>query len=133
MPKVTWFHIDEILKTWESSDYYNGCQKKGKTKMESILIAKRKDKGYEQLKESIKLYGLKKPLSYTIKNGKIEHFNGHHRLAALIDLGYTMIPYVRRKSYNTKGEITTHQWVDRVQKYPKLVHMLAEKNSYLVL
>lgn len=53
-----------------------------------ILPAKRKDEGYSGLLASIRDEGLEEsPIAMYDKDGRLTLVNGHHRMAALVDLG----------------------------------------------
>lgn len=61
----------------------------GEHKVRDILDLKRSDEFYPELVESVRLNGIHVPVM--IVDGVFE--NGHHRVAAAMDLGLTEIPY----------------------------------------
>ena len=75
----SWTPIRDILENYTSSDLE--CW--------SELDYKRDNDGYHNLVESIRTIGFLWPVLVTRSEG---YSNGHHRLAACIDLGYSYIP-----------------------------------------
>ena len=93
---VIWFPIEEIL-TWASID--ENSVSMSRKDWDLLLESKRKDSNYPKVFEFIKREGFRMPLQVEIYNGKYCHENGHHRLAAAIELGYSHIPYVINKDW----------------------------------
>lgn len=92
-----WMSIDHILKNLLSADFYTDDWEYG-------LRKKREDKGYQNLVQSISSIGFLWPALIDSDN---EYSNGHHRLAACIDLGYTHVPVTTEDDdcgwHDTKG------------------------------
>ena len=86
--------ITEILEGWTS------CDGAGKWRnWDQALASKRRDRHYPKVVESIQKYGFVRPVTAAtphdyVKGGyeELQYGDGHHRLAAAIDLGYTHIP-----------------------------------------
>lgn len=57
-----------------------------------MLDEKRGDSHYEDILWSIKKHGFARPLTAFTKHGELRFGDGHHRLAAAIDLGMTEVP-----------------------------------------
>lgn len=66
-------------------DFYKGD-------WELMLTHKRGDSHYEDVKESIKRWGFVRPLTSYVDNNELQFGDGHHRLAAAIELGMTSVP-----------------------------------------
>lgn len=71
---------------------------------DTVLTNKRKDSNYYMIIESIAEYGFVRPVTVAITvNGSDdyeEYGDGHHRLAAAIDAGFTHVPVEAYKGYN---------------------------------
>ena len=78
--------IDHILNNLPSADFFSNQDPEI---WEYGLRKKREEKGYQNLVESIASIGILWP---ALIDQDTEYSNGHHRLAACIDLGYTHIP-----------------------------------------
>lgn len=88
--KHEWMEIQTLLDRVFPGDFLE---------WEEGLQRKREDKHYDSLVKSIQEEGLKTPVFIETGNGEDRYLgNGHHRLAALIDLGYTHIPYTEEFS-----------------------------------
>jgi hypothetical protein len=82
--------IEEILRG-RSSDF-GECDECDVALCEHALDVKRADESYEVLVEHFRHGGMiNQPISYDMRNK--EQCNGHHRLAAAYDAGFTHIPY----------------------------------------
>lgn len=77
-----WMRVDEI---WGKSsvDFYDGITLEN-------LASKREDDWYPRLVADIVANGIQWPI--TMYHDYTKFGNGHHRLAALVELGYTHIP-----------------------------------------
>jgi len=64
----------------------------GRDAMEQVLYWKRKDDSYHELVESMSKHGVLSPIGIAEDEDGWMLANGHHRLAAMIDLGYKEIP-----------------------------------------
>ncbi|WP_194293902.1 ParB N-terminal domain-containing protein [Streptomyces sp. RB17] len=53
------------------------------------LDGKRQDDSYPDLLESIRLHGVQRPI--LVRRGEL--MDGHHRVAACLDLGITQVPF----------------------------------------
>jgi hypothetical protein len=84
---------DECSDTWDPN-------LEGADMMNQVLHWKRYDESYRELIESMRTNGVTSPIGV---NGN-ELANGHHRLAAMIDLGYTEIPVVT-------NEVSSDPWL----------------------
>lgn len=98
--------ISEIINNWYSCD----GAKPGD--WERLLSEKRQDRQYPDVVESIRKNGFVRPLThyyeeqwdyndkqeYTMLGTHSKFGDGHHRLAAAIDLGYAAIPVMHRES-----------------------------------
>jgi hypothetical protein len=93
---VEWFFVDQMLDQWGSVDCLFGLRNR--------LDVVRQDRGYHDAKEFLAREGFTEPLAYMVDDypgrERFMQCNGHHRLAAAIDLGYRFIPYI-----NVQGEI----------------------------
>jgi hypothetical protein len=56
------------------------------------LERKRRDRHYSDLKQSILTHGFLRPVTAHRLNGELQYCDGHHRLAAAVELGLTTIP-----------------------------------------
>jgi hypothetical protein len=90
-----------------------------------LLESKRLDEQYQGVKTSLEQVGFVVPTSFYGEDDNLIHGNGHHRLAAAIELGYTHIPMVR---VTDTSEIMGPQWSedldiddDEVQRRPTLL------------
>lgn len=104
--------IDEILTGWQSIDMacyacnshvFNCptretgqclteclCEYEIDDIWEVILSEKRRDENFDDITESVELNGILFPFSVDLSNKRFG--DGHHRLAACIDLGITEVP-----------------------------------------
>lgn len=95
--RVAWMEpIEEILKR-ESIDRANKSDWNGKIKTwDEVLAEKRRDSHYPYVLDSLKEHGFVRPLTCTMPDGgKYEDYqfgDGHHRLAAAVELGMTHVP-----------------------------------------
>lgn len=97
--------IEELLNEWQSGD---GCRP---GKWESVLAGKRMDPWYREVLESVRLRGFTRPLTCWLPEdeccewcpaaGQMCFGDGHHRLAAAIDLGLTHVPL----QWRPKGKV----------------------------
>lgn len=73
---------DDDGMTWENRGW------------DEVFRDKRRDYNYGQVHDSIREHGFKRPLTVIIDDeGNIDRFgDGHHRLAAAVELGYTRVP-----------------------------------------
>jgi hypothetical protein len=86
---IVWVAIESILKDWWSVDGDGeGC-------LPYVVERKRYDRSYEKTKKAIAKRGFLEPLVIATNYSEKTHGNGHHRLAAAIELGYKYIPYVK--------------------------------------
>lgn len=76
----TWMPVSDVWGMY-SMDFCDGIT-------EPNLEEKRGDQQYNRLLNDIRVNGIRWPI--TVKHGIVG--NGHHRLAACIELGYTHIP-----------------------------------------
>lgn len=63
--------------------------------LKNLLEEKRQDEQYSDIVASIRAYGFVRPLTARVNTDTIHGYmfgDGHHRLAAAIDLGYTHVP-----------------------------------------
>lgn len=63
------------------------------------LDEKRGDDHYPDVVESIETHGFVRPLTATEKDGRLTLGDGHHRLAAAIELGMTSVPVQVTKTW----------------------------------
>lgn len=91
-----WLEIRELLEQYQSGDFLE---------WEEGLDWKRQDSHYPALLKDIETYGLRAPvcIEKDIENS-LYLANGHHRIAALIDLGYTHVPYCEDFGVSCGGE-----------------------------
>jgi len=117
MSSIVIFSVQEILTTWDSIDKTNaqeqcgclytydceihyschcdcGCLRDTPKMWEYLLEFKRKDDCFSGIKESIRENGLVGVLMTYFDSEKYVHLDGHHRLTAMVDLGFTYIPYM---------------------------------------
>lgn len=100
---VIWVSVEEILRSWVSVD--TNCMKerddfkaaRSRRSLIKVLAAKRNDRKYESIKDNIRRHGFNQPLC--CHKSRKRQMDGHHRLAAAIDLGYKYIPYIDGKGY----------------------------------
>lgn len=59
---------------------------------DACLEAKRRDDHYPDIVDSIRAFGFIRPLTARLVGSNLEFGDGHHRLAAAIDLGLTTVP-----------------------------------------
>jgi hypothetical protein len=59
---------------------------------DDMLSCKRGDHYYNDVKASIERWGFVRPLTAHTMNGELQFGDGHHRLAAAIELGMTTVP-----------------------------------------
>lgn len=59
---------------------------------EDLLEQKRMDSHYEDVKASIERWGFVRPLTSYVSRGMLQFGDGHHRLAAAIELGMSTVP-----------------------------------------
>lgn len=98
---IQWISVEEILSSWKSVD--TSCMRnraeykrtKNSRPIGKVLAAKRKDSSYEDTKQLIMENGFTQPLCFHKACKK--QMDGHHRLAAAIELGYKYIPYIDGK------------------------------------
>lgn len=100
--------INEIL-TWESCDgagphrhtedcvdhgncWNEGVESIGRTAWDTVLERKRNDSHYEDVVESLKTRGFVRPLTGQANSFERKFGDGHHRLAAAIELGMSHVP-----------------------------------------
>jgi hypothetical protein len=89
-------NIQDLLENWYSTD---GCNPGG---WRYTLKCKREDRWYNDVVKSLKKHGFTRPLTCYVRNspylyndppeGTLVFGDGHHRLAAAIDLGMTEVP-----------------------------------------
>lgn len=90
--------IPHILETWVSGDGGSPeVYQLGQSKWDRVLIGKRLDYYYEDIVQSLKNSGFKCPLTAQVPD--VDNFrhtysfsDGHHRLAAAIELNMTHVP-----------------------------------------
>jgi hypothetical protein len=85
---IQWFSVEDILSNWKSVDCVV-CEVKT---LSEVLDVARKESNYNSVKNSLKKKGFIKPLCFNAREKM--HMDGHHRLAAAIDLGFKWIPYI---------------------------------------
>ena len=89
--QVTIMAVETIL-TWNSCDGGGPDEfMGGETRWDRILKSKRRDSQYQDVLDSIEQEGFIRPLTATVLDGKFQFGDGHHRLAAAIDLGLTHV------------------------------------------
>ncbi|QOP64875.1 ParB-like nuclease domain protein [Microbacterium phage Avocadoman] len=59
---------------------------------DELLREKRADRHYPDVVKSIREYGFLRPLNASIGDGELMLSDGHHRIAAAIDLGLECVP-----------------------------------------
>ena len=88
-----WLSIRKILDG--NSGDFDRCDECGVVLCEHALDEKRQDRSYRVLAEHFENGGmLNQPVCYDPDYRKLK--NGHHRLAAAMDAGFTHIPYQSR-------------------------------------
>jgi len=94
---------------------------------EIALDGKRMDSNYEDVLTSIKRWGFLRPLTAYVGTDGLLHFgDGHHRLAAAIDLGMTTVPvrvYEDTHIAEDSGEWDLRDKKMRTKKYIKSVEV----------
>lgn len=68
-----------------------------------VLDSKRDDEGYDKTLDSIREHGFLRPLTADVNASSEPGYtfgDGHHRLAAAIDLGFTHVPLEAYTDYN---------------------------------
>ena len=108
--RIEWISIQDILTNgWASCDS-NEININARIAIplqveewEKLLAVKRKDSKYKRLLAKIKQFGLLVPGNYYIEKGIYVHGNGHHRLAAAIDLGWDRLPYIQVENSKNLG------------------------------
>lgn len=92
--------IEDLLKG--NSGDFGKCYECGFALCEHALNEKRADHSYRELVEHFRKGGLiNQPVAYDQRNKQLA--NGHHRLAAAYDAGYTHIPYCRDGYGDSEG------------------------------
>lgn len=91
--KIKWVSV-KSLSEWGSVDSKDN---KLKRQLLPVLDEKGEDYEYSFALEFLKREGFTEPLVCIKKGGFKSHGDGHHRLAAAIDLGYKYIPYIFTK------------------------------------
>jgi len=98
LSNIEWVEIQEILTSWLSCDsteiLSNQSPKQKKRKWSELIKDVRLDDSYEEVKLFIDDEGFWIPLEYRKENGYNLFTNGHHRLAAAIELGYKYVPMI---------------------------------------
>lgn len=91
-----WWESIETIMLKDSIDHG------GPGKWDRLLEDKRADSHYEDVRLSIEERGFVRPLTALIREGgqDFSFGDGHHRLAAAIDLGLTMVPL---EAFNADG------------------------------
>ena len=92
---IEFYSPDEILSSWGSWDSGIMDRALSLSEWDILLSHKRSHKSFIKTFDRLSFYGFLCPLSYVNDNGLKSHGDGHHRLAAAIDLGYKTIPYLR--------------------------------------
>lgn len=110
MSDIEYFPIKEIVTTWQSVDFNiyprSYPLERVPEKWQELLEEKRKDMWYSRVVNSIKKYGLVGVLVALDNGERLIHLDGHHRLAAMIDLGFTHAPYlISRKELWSKNRL----------------------------
>lgn len=79
---------------------------------EWVLNTKREDEHYEDLKDTLSKKGFTRPLTASYKHfdGGQHLGDGHHRLAAAIDLGFTHVPVYGVKRYEEPISRDSGSW-----------------------
>lgn len=95
--KIKWVSVKSLAE-WGSVD---STDNKLKRQLLPVLEKKRKDPEYHSILRFLKQEGFTEPLVCIKERGIKSHGDGHHRLAAAIELGYKFIPYVFTKDYET--------------------------------
>jgi len=100
--RIEWISIEDITENgWGSVDSkeididFQRYIMLNEREWKQLLDLKREDKKYPKLLASVKANGLLVPGNYIIHEGMYFHGNGHHRLAAAIDLGFKRLPYIQ--------------------------------------
>ena len=109
---MRWVKVETILNTWKSTD----ATIDSREDWDHLLARKRRDHGYKDIKKSIQKYGFCRPSDYLTRShywsqGKTPtHHEGHHRLAAAIDLGYKYVPYIARGGKSKSHGYCSHMY-----------------------
>ena len=98
----TWMPVSEIWGKC-SVDFFDGITAEN-------LAEKRQDEQYPRLLEDIRINGVRWPITYT----RGTFGNGHHRLAACVELGYTHIPVQENQyeEYSYMEDERDSEWYD---------------------
>ena len=108
--------VDEILETWGSVEEYDFDEDEeeyifdenqnpiylynslgnplDRKRWQEKLNIKRQHLCYSEILYNIQHNGFLMPLCYSVVDNIKIHGDGHHRLAAAIELGYTKLPYL---------------------------------------
>ena len=81
---VRWVPVDEMM-SWRS------CDSAG-VRLKEVLRWKREDEHYPKVVEALRENGFMRPLTSYVEGFDRYMGDGHHRLAAAIDLGLTEVP-----------------------------------------
>lgn len=131
MSIVRKFAISEIIRTWKSIDYVCdfgsclncigfceecstidyccSCTIDLEEMWISIMNKKRRDAWYLNILQSILDNGLVGALVVNYDGKNYYHLDGHHRLTAMYDLGFTKIPYIVED--NEKWSMHSSSWI----------------------
>lgn len=93
--------VADAMREWtdEDEDHYYSYD------WRALLHRKRMDENYSDVKDSIARWGFVRPVTVAIEVGnKIEYGDGHHRLAAAIELGFTHVPVEAYDGYNISDD-----------------------------
>jgi len=64
-----------------------------------VLEDKRNDYNYQDIVTSLRTWGFVRPLTARVADGQLQFGDGHHRLAASIELGWAVVPVVVRDGW----------------------------------
>jgi hypothetical protein len=91
--------LDLADSCYATRGYHNCDSKTPREKWNYMLEGLRMDDRYEHVYEGIKEAGFVVPLAAKLVRDDIVIFDGHHRVAAALDLGYASVPvYVAGKT-----------------------------------
>jgi hypothetical protein len=115
VPKIEWIPVEEILNWDASIDYLRPEDEEHeaalnfKNIMDRLGLMCREDENFHDMYRSIQYYGFRKANRYRKQSdGTPEHGDGHHRLFAAVDLGYSFIPMIHYDSVS--GDSWEWRW-----------------------
>lgn len=116
--KVEWISVDTITKgdtCWGSWDSFEDMTNR---RWREFLQRVRRDGQYEDVKSSILRNGFRRASTYMwdISLERFIHLDGHHRLAAAIEIGYQYVPY--RRVRDADVAVSKDSWMFTAAKEP---------------